>query len=306
MGLRRSETVEGALVRVVGEQLDVVDAALGAEPESMSLAVHEARRTLKKVRALLRLVASGDGPQILAAPLLELRDAGRAIAALRDADVLVQTVAAAAAELFSPLGPEAFATLEASLRDERDRLFAEAADARPAAAAARHVAAARVAIEAWKPGDVGFTLIREGLRVRYGRARKAMDAACGGISVKAFHKWRLRSKDVRHHVEFLAPMAAELEAMAGELHRLTDFLGDANDLRQLEAAARRSGVEEVASEDGPLGLVAEKRRSLWSEACSLGQVLYAREPADYVGKLEACWDRWVGEETVPPGGSAQG
>ena len=55
-------------------------------------AVHEARKDVKKVRALLRLYRSGLGDATYRYENRELRDAGRALSVMRDADVLLDTI----------------------------------------------------------------------------------------------------------------------------------------------------------------------------------------------------------------------
>ena len=304
LGVRRSETIERALVRVVGEQLNVVTAALEAEPEDLGRAVHVARRTLKKVRALLKLVVPDEGVSALTSPVLELRDAGRAISSLRDADVLVQTAAAVAKRLSSDAELEAFAPLEDLVREEYEARSTEG-DRAGLATAANHVATARASIDVWTPEQEGFTLISDRLGAWYCRAKKAMVKACGEASAKAFHSWRKRSKDVRHQLEFLAPVAPELKVAAKDFHRLTDVLGEANDLLQLEIAARRLGSDGLASPGGVLESIAEMQRSQWSEACDLGRTLYSRRPADHVAELAGHWQRWITEERAEPG-PAQG
>ena len=300
LGLCRSGTLEDSLRRVVMEQLDVV--ALGltpeSEPEALGRAVHLARRTLKKIRAMLRLIASGEGGQAVVAPLIDLRDAGRALAPLREADVLVTIVRASAAGLPASHDPGSLANLEGLLVAQREAVLDAGSDV-PLATAARHTDAARRAIEAWTPCAADFDLIRAGICDWYGRGRQAMAAACGGTSAEMFHRWRNRTKDVRHQLEFLAPIAPELVAATDDFHRLTDLLGDANDLDHLEATARLLDPAGFNAVDLALGFLDDKRRSLWSAACSLGQELFAEETDGYTSRLERRWESWVAEESEP-------
>src|SRR5689334_2251019 len=77
--------------RVAGEQLG--GAAGGLEdPDDPVEAVHDARKRLKKTRALLRLARPAMRADAFRAYNRELRDQGRALSGARDADVMVETV----------------------------------------------------------------------------------------------------------------------------------------------------------------------------------------------------------------------
>ena len=82
-----SEDTCDALSRAISVQLararEVLD--VGTDPAAC---VHEARRAIKRARALLRLAYPWPTNSPIDGPL---RDAGRALAVLRDADVLVLT-----------------------------------------------------------------------------------------------------------------------------------------------------------------------------------------------------------------------
>ncbi len=292
--LRRSETLEAALRRVIAEQLTFVDRVLDNEPGELGRAVHIARRTLKKIRALVRLIASGEGGRVMAAPLENLRDAGRSLAAVRHADVIVTVVRTTIADLPASHDPAALAELERFLVAERDAVFA-AEDGTALSKAARQTEAARRVIEGWKPSATGFDPIRAGIGDWYGRGREAKEAACGSANAEAFHTWRKRTKDVRHQLQFLSPIAPEVAAAANDLHRITNLLGDANDLDHLEEAARAHDPAASNGADGVFEFLADQRESLWSTACSLGHEFFAEDGEAYASRLESHWDVWVAE-----------
>ena len=96
-------------------------------------------------------------------------------------------------------------------------------------------------------------------------------------------------------MQFLSPIAPEMVAAANDLHRLTNLLGDANDLDHLEAAARVHYPAAFNGADGAFRFLADQRGSLWSAACSLGHECFAEESKDYAARLESYWDVWVAE-----------
>ena len=83
------------LVRMLGDLLQRVRVEL-AETADHDLAVHEARKAMKRARALLRLARGAIGKKGFAAEDAVIRDAGRLLAPLRDARVTLDTIEAIA------------------------------------------------------------------------------------------------------------------------------------------------------------------------------------------------------------------
>lgn len=287
LGLHPGEEPAAGLARVLSEQMELVGKVLAAPDAELAPAVHVARKTLKKVRALLKMVASPGSSDPLATASRAFRDAGRTIAPLRDADVLLLTARKLGSENVAETAVAAWTALEEALTRARDGTFEDASDLM--AAAREHVAVARAALDGWSPGGSGFDAVRGGITTSYGGARTAMEAACGGQSARAFHEWRKRCKDVRHQLELLAPLSGEVEARCADLHALTDLLGEANDLENLEAWIRTWEGSPMEVRQGLVELPAQRRGQLWVEACDLALRLHASEPDAYAGWLEALW-----------------
>jgi CHAD domain-containing protein len=85
--LRKGESIAHGLERIVRRELrDAIDQLAGMDVSEG--AVHEARKSIKKVRAILLLVGDDIGANDA---LKQLRRAGRALAPLRDAEALMHT-----------------------------------------------------------------------------------------------------------------------------------------------------------------------------------------------------------------------
>ena len=99
-------------------------------------AVHETRKALKRLRALVRLLEPELGAQAFARENAALRDAGRRLAGARDAEVMVGTldalIAAPPAQAGAP--PRRAAAARAARRRARARGGACARGTRPRAA----------------------------------------------------------------------------------------------------------------------------------------------------------------------------
>ncbi len=94
MGYRfkRDESVTAGVRRIAREELDTVVAQLGhAQSKNRDEAIHEARKSVKKVRALLRLVQPEMG-DAYREETRTLREAGRKLSELRDASSVIESL----------------------------------------------------------------------------------------------------------------------------------------------------------------------------------------------------------------------
>ncbi|MGH2713785.1 MAG: CHAD domain-containing protein, partial [Thermoleophilaceae bacterium] len=88
--LKRGEPVPEGVARIARGRIDhAIDALTDATEEG----VHEARKDMKKLRALLRLVRGEIGEKVFRREADSFRDAARELAGVRDADVMLATLA---------------------------------------------------------------------------------------------------------------------------------------------------------------------------------------------------------------------
>ena len=117
-----------ALRRIGLEQLDRALAQL--RRAQTGVGVHEARKSIKRSRALLRLVRSAIDDDAFKWLNIAIRDAGRALSAARDQDVLVKTMSQISAD--TPAARPALRRLVKDLQAQ-GRAVEELPDARPTA-----------------------------------------------------------------------------------------------------------------------------------------------------------------------------
>ena len=222
-GLLPHETPARGLKRITLSQLDLAIELLrgeGAVPAPER--VHETRKALKRVRALLRLLEDELGRKRSARAQAVLRDAAAGLAETRDAEVMVGTL-----EQLLRRHPRrlrrrrALIELREALERERQTPGVAAAPASNGSAAtagrsgnayagehaeiAADLAALRARVEGWDLRDRSLErLVQPGLRrvYREGRARWTR-AAARKPSPSALHRWRKEVKDLRYVLEVL-------------------------------------------------------------------------------------------------------
>src|SRR5437868_10972148 len=90
--LRCEETLGKGLQRICSKQIELALAFARGDKETDDTAVHETRKHLKKTRAALRLVKKEIGRGLFKKQDHCLRDVGRLISDVRDAEVRLQTM----------------------------------------------------------------------------------------------------------------------------------------------------------------------------------------------------------------------
>lgn len=272
------------------EQLAGAAERLDGAADDPVKAIHEARKHLKKTRALLRLVRPALGRKAYRRENDALRDAGLALSGTRDADVRVATAQALAEHAAGRLPADVFAALHEALAAEaaagRDDDDAEARFA-PVIAQLR---AAELRVETWPLDGAGWDTVLAGVARAYARGREAFAIACATPDAELLHAWRKRAKDLWYHQRLLAPAwPGVLEAQAEEAHRLSELLGDDHDLavlaERLADAAPPLAPAADAQRPELRALVAHRSDELRAEAARLGRRVYAESPKAFARRL---------------------
>ncbi len=275
------------------EQLEGAVAQLERTGEDPVDAIHEARKHLKKTRALLRLVRPALGTKACRRENDALREAGLALSGARDADVLVETADKLAERAAGRLSADVLGQL-------REALAAEAARGREAgggpadlAAVERALRDAVARVDRWPLDGAGPGDVLAGISRAYDRGREAFAVARGEPTPERLHEWRKRAKDLWYHQRLLRDVwPAVMAAQAAEAHALTELLGDDHDLavlmERLHAPAPLTPAVD-AEREALLALAAERGDELRVAATRLGRRVYAESPKAFARRL----DRWL-------------
>ena len=309
LGLRPGERVADGLRRMALEQLDQAIELLEDEGEAVSAAyaVHETRKSLKRLRALVRLLEDGIGTRAFAEESTTLRQAGERLARVRDAEVMVSTLDRLLKRNSGRLARRGgVVKLRGRLVAERDRAVARALGDRGARQEVLDdLRSVRLRVRGWTiPDRDGIELVEPGLRRLYrqgrGRFRRALRGK--GERTRAMHLWRKRVKDLRYAAEMLdrAPPdrgqgkgPSDIRRLARRADELGELLGEDHDLavlaERLRTPAKRGNGQGLEVGGGTrktlLKLIGQRRRSLRRKALRKGERLYRRSPKRFVGRV---------------------
>lgn len=281
--LHPDEEAADGIRRIARGQLDLARDQLDGEAGGdLETAVHEGRKALKRLRALVRISRDALGDEAYRRENSTFRDTGRRLTDARDAAVMVQALDALAARYRDELDDDAFAGLREALASEAHaaaaRLDRDEGDVHAARGA---LEAARRRVAGWPlPQDGGVAVLEPGFERVYRRGRKALKAARRERDTDSFHELRKRAKDLWHAAQVVRPAAPkEMKKLARRAHALSDALGDDHDLAVLRSAARERHATLAPGELALLeGLIARRRKRLQSKALARGRRVYARRP----------------------------
>src|ERR1700694_1508152 len=202
-------------------------------PKSHEKATHDARKTLKRVRALLRLVRSGLGGKIYRQENRSFRQVARSLSQRRDAEVLLQTLDKLGRQHHDKLARTSISKLKKVFFKRHEELLRGSKDLKKKVVSELRRALRRMKRHPWE--DLKWTDLCRGLKRACGRGVKALTQARQERSAENLHEWRKRVKDVGYHLRLLEPLSPQIVGkLAREAEQLADILGDDHDLAMLE------------------------------------------------------------------------
>lgn len=277
--LKRAESVDDGLRRIARGRAENALTALRHPDVDPAGAIHNARKEMKKLRAVLRLCRKDLGEKAFGVESRRYRDAARLLSSSRDAEVKLETLAALQRRFGVDFPGGVYGPWALALELERDEVAgAERVRAAAVGQAIEEIEAGRAAIPGWPLNNLGWAGIEGGFSRTYRRGRKALKRARAEPSIENMHEWRKRAKDLTYQARVVQVASPEvLGEAAEEGKRLTDLLGDHHDFALLiEDLGRRELGRRAELEE----LIAQRQDELVEEALTLGKALYGpkRDP----------------------------
>ena len=215
--------LRNALLQAFHDAVQTAKDAVAAVDRSPTDAVHDARKGLRRARAVLELVSSALPKSERKAVTKAIQEARRALSTLRDHAVAPETLGQL------PLGDEDRSTAKRVLDNAAEALPAAQEIKQLLAESAARAAAQGEALEAALPAEIDLDTVLDGIRGIYAEARRERRA--GKRSKDSFHSWRRRSKELGYQLDFLCSHAGpRVHAIHSEIEGLSDTLGPAVDL----------------------------------------------------------------------------
>lgn len=290
--LDAGEALRPGLRRCAREQLDhaieELTDGLRADPVK---AVHEARKSLKKERSLLRLGSGTFAPDVRRRENAGFREAAHSLGARRDADVMIHALDELAERYAGQVPERTFSAIRRRL--EQERAGARVSHARCTEAIVDQLRSARLRTDAWDLERGGWSGVEAGLLRGYRRGRKASKRARSKPTVENLHDWRKRAKDLWYHLRLMESIAPHaMRGHAQDAHLLSSLLGDDHDLAVLRGSLAGKAGQVPVDTDAVIGAIDHRREQLQSDAFFVGDRLYAESPKAFLRRMHRYWRAW--------------
>lgn len=296
-----AEPFEEGCKRIAREQIERAQAQL-KRPDDSVTAVHETRKCLKRLRALLRLIRPAMGEAAYREENAHLRAIAGLLSSTRDRHVLLQTIAKL--EAVSSLADKGLANAVRTLlggANGEESLAIEAA----AMKEARHrLGDAKTRFARLRLSGKGFEVIGPGLEASYRRGRRAFHAAYVERTDEAFHEWRKGAQQHwRHMVLLVRAWPGCLNARVSEARGLSQLLGDDHDLALLVAFVDAQPTDQLKSAQAAAikKLARQRQEELRAAARPRGTRLFAEGAKSLHRRMAAYWEASVALKEYGPG-----
>jgi CHAD domain-containing protein len=260
---------------------------------SLDERVHETRKTIKRLRALLRLFRSALPRSVYREEDARLRELAHALGGARDATALRESLELLVSRAGGAPLRDGLPALTGELRGTTAALSAETRttlDSVQDALAAFSGRARGIQVE-----GADWTVLAPGFRDTYARGRRAFRRALERTTERRLHRLRSAVKRHQYQLTLLEPLWPELiRASRHEAQRLGELLGDDHDLSLLERRIRSLVERPGGLSLGP-ALLAEAARAhteLRRDALDLAARVYAEAPRHAAARFGRYFDAW--------------
>ena len=279
--LREDESVAKGLSRVVRKELrSAVDRLTSG---SSNEAIHDARKRIKKVRAVLQLVGDGFASE---RALKQLRRASHLLSPLRDMDAMIEIAGSLRREGDTDSAHLA-AAIGTQLKTDKARLHAAAGRDQVRVEAARALKRVRRDARRWRWKDIDSQVLAKAVKRSYKRARNRMQDARVEQQPDTFHEWRKRVKTLWYGLRLIESRAPRLRRPIADFKRLETWLGDDHNLVVLEKHFGSPKAERIGTRTHAhlRALIGQRQRELRRQALAIGARLFAHSPKAFAQRL---------------------
>jgi CHAD domain-containing protein len=266
-----------------------IERLAGDTDEDLGTAVHETRKSLKRLRALARLARDELGDEAYRRENVAFRDAGRRLAGARDSQVLLETLDALTDRYPGQAPPERFERFKRTLVGQHGAAQRRLHEGVAVAQVLSELRRARARVGDWHLEREGFDALAPGFRRIYRRGRRAYRTARREPSTEHLHELRKRAKYLWYAAQIIRAAAPKkMKRIARRAHELSNLIGEDHDLALLAQRVnerRDRFADETAA--GELAALVERRRAeLQREALDLGRRLFRKKPRKVARPLE--------------------
>ena len=256
-------------------------------------AIHEGRKSVKKVRAIVTLIEADHG-RGLADSDKRLTTVNHTLSRLRDADAMMEILTKLRDENGRMLSRPSFNRVRRLLLSHK-RAAMDAAERDGAWKIVRQeLRKLRRGAKRWRLRHRQFRAIAPGIRSTHRQGRKAMARATTSQQAADFHEWRKQIKALWYELRLIEGGTTGIGRDIAALRRAERWLGDDHNVVVLcEELSKDPSVCGGPVDLDRLRLVGHQYQcALRKKALATTRRIYARKPRQYQRLIERAWKAW--------------
>ena len=297
--LGSKDTVPANMKRIVEEQINSAISELQDKDLDRLTAIHQARKRIKKIRGVLRLVRTEMGDLYTYENLL-FRDAGRKLSDIRDAQAAVETF-----EILRQRFPGRFAVggyggAKVGLEKRRQTIIGnEAYLDRVIDEVIEALQQARKRLKSWPLTTDHYDSMAPGHRKAYRLGRRLFGQSLESLSPENLHELRKAVKNHWYHGKLFSGVRTKwMKRYNASVKRMSDLLGEHRDMAVLRTMflkhPERYGTYHEIRE--LLKLIDKHQQELWEQAEPLGNLIFLEKPKHIERRMLEDWENWKSAE----------
>jgi CHAD domain-containing protein len=279
MKKRAAILMQGTPVHSVYDALSVMLGHANVHRRAGDESVHAARKTMKRIRASLRLIRAGIGETAYRLANRQIRDGAKPLTPLRDAAALLRALKTLHKADKPPKSSVYFNRLQEHLEGELRAQRRELTDkAVRKTTAALHRVAGQLEVLPVKLSEM--LTVPQGLKRIYRQGRAAGECARRDPGDANLHEWRKQTKYLANAIELSKPLIlGNGLRLRRRSRKLAGLLGDDHDLailiQKIRSLHRRGLLPSDRSAHRAIkSCIKARRRALQNKALPLGKRLY--------------------------------
>lgn len=302
------EPLISGIPQIARERIDRVVGWLDKKPHPSAESIHEARKDLKSLRAVLRLARGSIDDEVRIRENIFFRDAGRSLSAARDSEALLEALQRLNRVPLRGTTPKQRA-IDDFVEKIRGKIEQEKIDRLPREMLRKLVQElldAKRRAGLWfgaitlPPGNEWEAFVGSGLRRTYRQGKNLLwqleITGQQNVSDETWHELRKCAKALGYQLRLLRPIwPGPINILLGEFDQLTDRLGDDHDLAVLRVRILSQPSETQDSTETQhifLRSLARRRRKLQLDSLQLARRIYVEKPGQFERRLAAYWQVW--------------
>lgn len=279
--LKRKEKLSAGIRRLAREQVETILYMMGANEPVQPTALHEARKGIKRIRALLHMVRGIIPEETFRRENQFYRQIGRALSPGRDAAVFVATI-----KNLQRHAKKKKAAVRLLVEDLIIRERAEFA----AFTATWHrfeqpLRAAMERIDYWNLSQLTCNDLQLSAKQTYKEGRRKFARARKNPTGKSLHAWRKQVKNLGYYLCVVKVLGrGKLDKRISGLKSLGECIGEYHDLVMLNAVLKRQAQQQGYADLKPE--IKERRSRLEKRALKQGCRMYSDKPNTFAACLK--------------------